>query len=93
MGTWTSGSTQYGSGWRIGQALFLPAAGNRFSSNGSLNNRGFSGFYWSSTESGSNAQNLYFLSSDVLMSTNNRTNGFSLRCVAAFTIDQTRGCF
>jgi uncharacterized protein (TIGR02145 family) len=67
----------------------MPAAGNRDNSNGSLNNRGSNGNYWSSTESSSNAQNLNFNSSDANMNTNNRTNGFSLRCVAAFTIDRT----
>ncbi|MCL1689401.1 fibrobacter succinogenes major paralogous domain-containing protein [Elizabethkingia anophelis] len=65
----------------------MPAAGNRLGANGSLNNRGSTGNYWSSTESSStNANNLNFNSSSVTVnSNNNRTNGFSVRCVAALS--------
>lgn len=82
MGTWTISTTNYSVGYRFGQALFIPAAGYRDTSNGSLNNRGSIGYYWSSSESGSSAPNLYFTSGVVGMTGNNRANGFSLRCVA-----------
>jgi uncharacterized protein (TIGR02145 family) len=82
VGSFTDSSTNYSSGIRVGNSLFLPAAGSRSSSLGSLGNRGSSGYYWSSTESGSSAQSLDFYSSIAGISTFNRTNGFSLRCVA-----------
>jgi hypothetical protein len=56
-------------------------AGNRNNSNGSLNNVGSNGNYWSSTVSGTNASNLNFNSSNSNMNTNNRANGFSVRCL------------
>ena len=62
----------------------LPASGNRNNSNGTLNNRGNNGNYWSSTENGTNAYNLNFNSGSVNpANNNNRLNGFSVRCVAA----------
>jgi uncharacterized protein (TIGR02145 family) len=69
-------------------ACFLPAAGNRNNSNGTLNNRGNNGNYWSSTENGSNAWNLNFNNGNANTNNNNRTNGMSVRCVAAFNADQ-----
>jgi len=69
----------------------VPAAGNRNNTNGALNNRGNNGNYWSSTENGSNAYNLNFDSSVVNPANNtNRTNGFSVRCIAALN---TKCCF
>jgi uncharacterized protein (TIGR02145 family) len=82
VGTWTSSSTNYSVGYRFGQSLFLPAASNRSGSNGSLGNRGSNGYYWSSTVSGSNAQNLILLSFFASMNFFDRTIGVSLRCVA-----------
>jgi hypothetical protein len=61
--------------------VLLPAAGNRNRTNGSLNNVGSNGNYWSSTVSGTNARNLNFNSSDANMNTNNRANGNSVRCL------------
>ena len=60
---------------------FFQAAGNRNYSNGSLNNVGANGNYWSSTVNGTNAWNLNFNSSDSNMNTNNRATGFSVRCL------------
>jgi hypothetical protein len=59
---------------------YLVAAGNRNHSNGSLNNVGSNGNYWSSTVNGSNARNLNFNSDNANMNSNNRANGFSVRC-------------
>jgi uncharacterized protein (TIGR02145 family) len=65
----------------------MPAAGNRNNSNGSLNNQGSNGNYWSSTPNGSNAYNLNFNSSNVNPgNNNNRSNGFSVRCVVEINI-------
>jgi uncharacterized protein (TIGR02145 family) len=65
--------------------LFLPAAGFRFHSDGSLSYVGTNGFYWSSTPSISseNAYYLYFDSDSALMfNDSNRKDGQSVRCVA-----------
>ena len=87
VGTWSGSNINYTSGWKFGQSLFLPAAGTRRASNGSLINRDSHGAYWSSTESGDDdaqyTQYLDFNNSSARMNyTNNRSLGFSLRCVA-----------
>ncbi|ARV07379.1 hypothetical protein BTO04_12075 [Polaribacter sp. SA4-10] len=61
--------------------LIVPLAGNRNNSNGTLNNVGSNGNYWSSTVSSTNARNLNFNSSNANMNNNNRANGFSVRCI------------
>ncbi len=62
--------------------LEFPAVGYRNNSSGSLNNPGTEGDYWSSTQNdSSNAYNMYFNSSNVNTTNNNRRNGFSVRCV------------
>ena len=61
--------------------VLLPAAGNRNRTNGSLNNVGSNGNYWSSTVSRTNARNLNFNSSNSNINTNNRANGNSVRCL------------
>ena len=67
---------------------FLPAAGNRNNSNGQLNNRGNNGYYWSSTyNSTTNGYNLNFNSGSTNINNNNRSNGFSVRCVAEFILN------
>ncbi len=60
----------------------LAAAGNRNNSNGSMNNVGSNGNYWSSSINGTNAYNLNFNSGSVnSANNNNRANGFSVRCI------------
>ena len=66
--------------------VLLPVAGNRNNSNGSLNTVGSNGNYWSSTVDGTNARNLNFNSSNANMNSNNRANGFSVRCLKDCTI-------
>jgi len=61
--------------------LKLPVAGYRTSSTGDLTNVHSSGFYWSSTVSGSDARNLLFNSSNAFMRAYNRARGFSVRCI------------
>ncbi len=83
IGNWDNLPTNYTSGLFIGDKLFLPAAGVRYSYNGALGNRGSYGDYWSSTENGTNnAWYLYFDSSDAGTNYGNRSDGFSARCIA-----------
>lgn len=62
-------------------ALQLPYAGYRNSSNGTWLNGGSSGYYWSSSPSGTNGYILIFSSSSILPSNAiDRASGFSVRC-------------
>jgi uncharacterized protein (TIGR02145 family) len=81
---WTGSATNYSTGKKFGNNLMLPAAGLRSYENGTLNYRGNYGFYWSSTEYGTNsAWNLLFYSSGADDADSNfRSNGFSVRCIA-----------
>jgi len=82
IGSFTGGTTNYSSGIQFGSSLFLPAAGFRGNSNGTLFLRGSDGYYWGSGASGSNGQSLVFVSSIAVTSVSNRNSGFSLRCIA-----------
>ena len=83
VGTFSNSFTNYGAGVKFGDELMLPAAGDRSALNGALGNRGVSGNYWSSKESGSsNAWYLYFGSSNVNTDYDTRYYGKSVRCVA-----------
>jgi uncharacterized protein (TIGR02145 family) len=85
-GTWSTSSTNYSSGLRIGSGatgLFLPAAGFRDFSDGTLFIRGSFGYYWSSTETGSFAFGLGFYNGFAeSYSVLKRTDGVSVRCIA-----------
>ena len=84
IGTWTDGPTEYGSGRKFGNYLFLPAAGGRIDNNGSLFGRGSLGTYWSSSESGSstNSWRMYFTNSSASLISSLRIIGTSVRCIA-----------
>jgi hypothetical protein len=74
--------------------LLLPAAGYRSHYSGALYYRGNNGNYWSSSENGSNnAWNLNFNGGNANTNNNNRRNGFSVRCVAAFNINRSKGAY
>jgi uncharacterized protein (TIGR02145 family) len=82
--SWSSAS-----GWsgfnavrRVGNYLYLPAAGRRGDSDGSLNNRGSSGFYWSSSAGSSDGRYMLVSSADQNVNNASRSFGFSVRCVA-----------
>jgi uncharacterized protein (TIGR02145 family) len=84
-GSWTtstSSTTNY-SGHMFGPALFLPAAGGRYTSTGSLYSRGYYGFYWSTrkTSSTGNAYFMYFDSSGTGYNDFTRSYGQSVRCI------------
>ncbi len=83
--SWDADNTNYSSGLRVGSGstgLFLPVAGNRLNTDGRLLNRGGTGYYWSSTEVGSNAWRLSFVNNFAATFQSNRTGGMSVRCVA-----------
>ncbi|AFL96754.1 FISUMP domain-containing protein [Ornithobacterium rhinotracheale] len=83
---WEQLFSKVGSGnsnmWKERQ-LNLPAAGYRYSSNGSqFNSTGSGGYYWSSSQNGSNgAWELYFNSSDSYMINISRSYGQPVRCL------------
>jgi hypothetical protein len=59
----------------------MPVAGGRSFINGSVGNVGSLGIYWSSTVSGIFASFLEFTSSTSFMTSQNRANGMSVRCL------------
>jgi hypothetical protein len=65
---------------KIGDYLFLPAAGYRRYYDGQLRGRGSCGYYWSST---GNGWNMYFINEGQYMENTIRSDGFSVRCVQA----------
>jgi uncharacterized protein (TIGR02145 family) len=84
-GSFTNSETNFGAARHFGAGankLTLPAAGYRYFSTGALSTRGNGGIYWSSTVVGTFANNLSFNSSNANRNDNNRTFGFSVRCVS-----------
>lgn len=68
----------------------FPASGYRNNSSGDLNNVGSNGYCWSATpNSGTNGRNFNFNSSSWNLNNNNRSNGYPVRAVAAFTSQGT----
>lgn len=63
-----------------GFELRLPAAGYR-TIDGSLDTQGSTGYYWSSSMSGTGGRHVFFGSGAVDAYNDNRTHGFSVRCV------------
>jgi uncharacterized protein (TIGR02145 family) len=87
-GTFDANTTEFANALHYGpdastKSLTLPAAGHRVNTDGTLNDRGNWGHYWSSTENDGNAYPLIFGSSYLSTSGgSNRTYGFALRCIA-----------
>ena len=77
-GYWLSGASTYADD--VPQ-IFLPAAGDRSTTDGVVGTRGSDGLYWSSRPSSNIAYCLYFVSSYVNMFNGGRANGYSVRCV------------
>jgi uncharacterized protein (TIGR02145 family) len=77
LATWSSNN----SAGAFASALKLPVAGYRKYSNGSINDVGSGGGYWSSTLSGANSRLAGFNSSNTGLNTSNRSSGFSVRCL------------
>jgi uncharacterized protein (TIGR02145 family) len=86
VGTWSTTSTNhtnYSAGRFFGPALMLPAAGYRFYTDGALFNRGYYGYYWSSTELGTGfAWGLLPGSGSAFTLYDDHRNGYSVRCAA-----------
>ena len=83
VGTYTNSSTNYSAGKNVNNTLYLPASGYRIDSDGTLNDRGLDGYYWSSTEAGTYAYYLLLGSGGVGPANYlYRLYGFSVRCVA-----------
>jgi uncharacterized protein (TIGR02145 family) len=61
--------------------LKLPMAHNRDRINGSFENVGIYGVYWSSTINSPRSRNIYFGSSNSGMDSGHRAYGFSVRCI------------
>ena len=88
--TWTNGDTNYGSALHFGpdgstKQLTLPAAGARhFTGSGSVFYRGEAGMYWSSTEGTISTTARYFQFNYSVQEYGmfDRTNGYSIRCIA-----------
>jgi uncharacterized protein (TIGR02145 family) len=84
-GDWGISPTNYNTGMKIGDALFLPAAGYRSGyneTNGSSQYRGNYGTYWSSTAKGVDRVNMHFFYNQISMNKYSQHHGFSVRCVA-----------
>lgn len=82
-GTWNEDAGNYTSGTKFGDALFLPATGERYYNDGGLRYRGIFGNYWSSsTFSETLASNFCLISDKSRMMISSRQYGFSVRCVA-----------
>lgn len=85
----TSSPTNYSSGVKVGNNLYLPFAGHRSFVNGILIERGISASYISSTESGTGVNCLSLLVTNNLVLTNavfpnhirHRLGAFTVRCV------------
>ena len=75
LGAWSNNTDTYNS------ALKLPSAGYRDRVNGLLYVQGTSGYYWSSTVSGTYARTLGFSSTAALTYNSHRANGFTVRCL------------
>ena len=83
VGTFNGSATNYEAGIKFGDQLMLPAAGYRDFGDGTLLDRGSIGFYWSSTEDGTDdAWTLNFDNSVAITLTAGRIFGNSVRCIA-----------
>jgi uncharacterized protein (TIGR02145 family) len=82
VGTFNSSATNYEAGIKFGDQLMLPVAGYRDFGDGTLLDRGSVGFYWSSTEDGTDdAWTLGFDNSVANTLNASRTFGNSVRCI------------
>jgi uncharacterized protein (TIGR02145 family) len=83
IGTWVENVTNYSSGVKFGDELFLPAAGTRYHETGAVSHRGYYGYYWSSTSSGTGVNRLSIPEgSSNVFPISQRNAGYSVRCIA-----------
>jgi uncharacterized protein (TIGR02145 family) len=82
VGTWVESTSNYTSGIKIGDSLFLPASGARNSEDGILFGANNVGFYWSTTEEGNfMSWVLEFSNGNAAVNLNAKIYGFSVRCI------------
>ena len=62
-------------------SLAFSTSGIRYFSNGTVFNEGSSGYYWTSSVSGTNASSRYFDSGSTFAGSNYRAVGFGVRCI------------
>ncbi|WP_336664994.1 FISUMP domain-containing protein [Elizabethkingia meningoseptica] len=79
---WFDSATNFSTGIMIGNNLFLPAPGLRYISNGSLNGRGFGGYYWNSNNDDNSLNTLQITNQSAYMTSLNKVFGASIRCIA-----------
>ncbi len=82
QGTWTDSPTNYGSGAKIGNLLFLPNAGYRSDTGGALARRGISAAYWSSSLASNFAFGVELYPTYAYVTFFYRTIGASIKCIA-----------
>jgi uncharacterized protein (TIGR02145 family) len=81
--SWSSSSTNYDTGKKFGNGLFMPAAGFRHYDNGTYDSLGTAGDYWSSTPSSTDyAYNMHIGRNSQGPTEPHRTGGRSVRCVS-----------
>jgi len=81
-GVWSDNPTNYGAGASFSPTLYLVAAGYRDSATGgALLHRGYQGYYWSSTASGTSAYAIGGGFGSVNGAPQDRSNGYSVRCI------------
>lgn len=78
--TWLS-EIRYDSGKIVNNSMYLPAAGYRMRITGEPYALNAFGLYWSSTEFGGGAYDVFFYSSEVIDNWDERDLGISVRCV------------
>lgn len=82
LGLWTDDSpTNYGTAIKFGSNLLLPGAGFRALDDGTLNNRGKEGDYWTSTNNVGTANFLVFGGTALNEGSQYLNYGYSVRCV------------
>lgn len=81
--SWITSATNFSTGIKFGNGLMLPAEGNRKSNNGTLQNRGNYGFYWSSVQFAvTMAYDMNFGTGNMGVTTPVKSFGFSVRCIS-----------
>jgi uncharacterized protein (TIGR02145 family) len=86
VGSWSNSATNYTSARVFGsELLMLPAAGNRDNDSGALDGRGYSSYYWSSSEYAIHGSLYLHFNSGIahaIGSSYRRLYGHSVRCIA-----------
>jgi uncharacterized protein (TIGR02145 family) len=81
-GPWGTAGPANWSGAMFGNALYLPAAGRRNNSTGSLNFRGAYGYYWSTRINSSTNTYIMYFDNGAAMNFLYRAYGITVRCIA-----------